>query len=98
MVVVFEKKTVGGGQPGRHQPFVSDVGNLAGVGFDVTVGDERERGGFAGVVARTARAKDDGSNVAGKSDGWFAVGVCGSWCLLSRTRSGRSKKCHEHKD
>jgi len=69
MAVVFERYTVGGGQPRRHEAFASDVGDLAGMGFDVTVGDERERGGFAGVVARTARPKDDGSDIAVKSDG-----------------------------
>lgn len=68
MQIVIESPFARLGQPWRHDAFLGEIRRLTGMRFEVAVGEQGKRSGFARMVARRARAEDDGSKIAIECD------------------------------
>ena len=91
MEVIVEFPLAGFGEPERHDAFLREVGDLTGVGFDVAVGEEGKRSGFAGMMAGRAGAKDDWREIAIEGDRAVCGGI-GGVAGVREFRSSQSKK------
>src|SRR5579859_3373680 len=96
MKVANEISFTGFGKPRGHDAFFSQVRDLAGVRFDVAVGQKRKRSRFTGMMARSAGAKNDGREIFVESDAFFRGRVRGSRDVKKvRTGERNQAECHE---
>src|SRR5882672_261626 len=63
MKIAGEIRIAGCGKPRGHDAFFGEVSDLPGVRFEVAVVKKRKRSCFAGMVAGSASAKDDGREI-----------------------------------
>src|SRR5579859_1576038 len=96
MKVANEISFTGFGKPRGHDAFFSQVRDLAGVRFDVAVGQKRKRSRFAGMMAGSASAKNDGSEIFVEGDAFFRARVRGGRAVKEvRTGESTDAECDE---
>src|SRR5579859_4090187 len=100
MQVVVEFPFAGFGKPGRHDAFLGEVSNLAGVRFHIAVSEQREWSGFAGVVARSASTKDDWGKITIEGDAILRWRVCtiARVRMLGRNRNEKKKSQEKQRE
>jgi len=97
MKIAREIRVAGSGKPRRHDAFFGEVCDLPGVRFDVAVGQKRKRSCFAGMVAGSASAKDDGREIFIERDAFFFGRVLRS-SGREKWRTGHHNKTNRGKE
>src|SRR6266436_3132487 len=98
MKIAGEIRVAGSGKPRRHDAFFGEVRDLPGVRLDVAVGQKRKRSCFAGMMAGSASAKDDGREIFIEGNAFFFGQVCGSRGVKSvRIGEREQAECDEER-